>query len=126
MKAIESGWLYTEFTKAMVEHQKKVESGERKLVGVNCFQGEPEPFPGRIFRPNPKAGEIQSEKLKKIRQERDNKAVEKALDRIRRDTESGVNVMPAVMDAVKTYCTVGEICNVWRNIYGIWKLPIVR
>ena len=126
VKAIESGWLYTEFTKAMVEHQMKIESGERKIVGVNCFQGNPEPFPGRIFRPNPKAGEIQSGKLRKLRQERDNRAVEKALDRIRRDTESDVNVMPAVMDAVKSYCTVGEICNVWRNIYGIWKLPIVR
>ena len=48
------------------------------------------------------------------------------MDRVRRVGESDENVMPAVMDAVKSYCTVGEICKVWRDIWGVWKLPIVR
>jgi len=126
VKIIESGWAYNEFTKAMVGHQKRIESGERKIVGINCFVGKTEPFPGKIFRPNPRAGEIQAEKLRELRQERDNQQAQNALDQVRRDTEAGNNVMPAVMEAAKAYCTIGEMCSIWRDIYGIWRLPVVR
>ena len=121
---LESGWLHREFMKAMDEHEKKVAKGETKVVGVNCFQMPEEPYQVPIFRPNPRAGEIQKAKLGKLRQERDNEKVKQLLEELRRVTESGENVMPVVMEGVKAGATLGEICNVWRKVYSLWKMPL--
>lgn len=122
--ALESGWMHREFIKAMVERQKEIEHGKRKVVGVNCFVEPDEPYPGRVFRANPETINIQRAKLKKIRAVRDNGRVQKALDQLRRDLESGANVMPSVMEAVKAYASMGEISKVWCDIFGIWVPPI--
>jgi methylmalonyl-CoA mutase N-terminal domain/subunit len=122
--ALESGWIHREYNKAMVEYERKVATGETKVVGVNCFQLEEEPYDVSIFRPNPVAAQVQKGKLEGLRRERSNLAVERSLDELRRATERGENVMPAVLSAVKSYATLGEICDVWRKVYGIWKVPL--
>jgi methylmalonyl-CoA mutase N-terminal domain/subunit len=124
--ALESGWVHRESIKAMEEQERRLARGETKVVGVNCFEMEEEPYQVPLFRPNPEAAEIQKARLKKLREERDSSRVEKALEELRRATERGDNVMPAVMEAVKAYATLGEICDVWRKAYSIWKAPIMR
>ena len=122
--ALESGWIHREFSKAMIEYERKVATGETKVVGVNCFQTEEELHGVPIFRPNPMAAEIQKAKLEKLKLKRDGREVERLLDEVRQATESGDNVMPAVMKVVKAYATLGEICDVWRKVYSIWKVPL--
>lgn len=124
VSALESGWLHREWTKAMAEHENRIDKGEIKVVGLNCYELEKEPYQVPIFRPNPQRLEIQKAKLEKLRQERDNQKVEVALERLREATQNGENVMPATLEAVKSYATLGEICGVWREIYSVWKLPI--
>jgi len=122
--ALETGWVHREFLKAMDDHQRKVTSGEIKVVGVNYLPLEEEPYRAPIFRPNLQAAEVQKAKLEKLRRERDNHEVEQALKELGEVTSSEENIMPAVMRAARAYATVGEICNVWRQIYGLWRNPM--
>jgi methylmalonyl-CoA mutase N-terminal domain/subunit len=108
----------------MHEQAKAIEKGEKKIVGLNCFRMDHEPFDTPIFYPDPEStGQIQREKVERLKKERDNQRLEKVLGNLQKVTESGENVMPTVMEAVKAGATVGEICNIWRAIYGIWKIP---
>lgn len=66
-------------------------------------------------------GEIESDKLKKLRAGRDQARCQKALDQLREVSRSSDNVMPAVIEAVKARATVGEICDVWRGIFGEYR-----
>ena len=122
--ALESGWVHNEFREAILEREKKVASGETAIVGVNKFRLDEEPYKVPVFRANPKASDIQIEKLRKLKQVRDSAAVSRALQRLRESTTKGENVMPAVMEAVKAEATLGEICDVWRDIYGVWRYPM--
>jgi methylmalonyl-CoA mutase N-terminal domain/subunit len=89
-------------------------------VGINKYQME-EPPPKNLLRIDMAVGVKEAEKLKKLRAERDNAAWQSALDRLHTATEGGENVMPAVIDAVKAQATVGEICDVWRDIFGEYR-----
>lgn len=122
--ALESGWVHREWREAMERYGRSIANGETPIVGVNCFQMEEEPYDFSIFRPDPKAGEILSSKLEALRKSRDNNYVQRALDKLRQVSNSEENVMPAVMEAVKAKATVGEICNVWRDLYHIWTDPV--
>ena len=125
VQTLESGWLHREFAEAMRRHEEITARGETKVVGVNCFQMEEELYPVPVFRPNPQGGEIQKAKLEKLRQKRDNQRVRQALEELRRATKAGENVMPSVIEAVRAYATLGEICDVWRKVYSLWKVPAV-
>jgi len=123
--ALESGWVHSELKKAVLEREKKIASGERVMVGLNKFQLDEEPYKVPVFRANvTKVAEIQSGKLRKVKKERDNAAVGRALEKLRESTIRDENVMPAVMQAVKAQATLGEICNVWYDVYGIWQPPM--
>ena len=124
VSVLESGWIHAEFRKAFLEHAKKMESGEIDVVGVNRFKLDEEPYRIPVFRANPEASDIQIAKIKKVKNERDSAKVAETLDRLRADTIGGENIMPAVMEAVKAEATLGEICDVWRDIYGIWDYPM--
>jgi methylmalonyl-CoA mutase N-terminal domain/subunit len=124
VSAVESGWVHREWRKAMEDYSRSIATGETPVVGVNCFQMDEEPYDVPIFRPDPNAAEIQAAKLERLRKTRDNEKVNKTLDRLRKASQSEENVMPVVMDAVKAYATLGEICDVWRDLYSIWADPI--
>jgi methylmalonyl-CoA mutase N-terminal domain/subunit len=124
VRCLESGWVHREFMRAMTEHEARVASGETPVVGVNCFQMAEEPYEVPIFRPNERAADIQRTRLEELRRGRDNYQVARALEELRRATEGGENVMPAVMEAVRAYATVGEICGVWRRVYPLWRVPL--
>lgn len=121
---IESGWVHQEFAKAMNDQARAIEKGENKIVGLNCHQMDHEPYNVPIFYPDPEStGQIQKEKLERLKKERDNQRLLNILETLKKVTDSGDNVMPTVMEAVRAGATVGEICNTWRDLYGIWKIP---
>ena len=122
--ALDSGWIHREFREAFVEHEHKVNSGEKVVVGVNKFHLDKVPYKVPIFRPNPKSDEIQVEKLRRLRKERNNAKVALALKELEEVTRGDENVMPAVKKAVEIYATQGEVCNVWRKVYGLWRNPM--
>jgi len=119
MAAIESSYPQSEIARASYEYQKKVETGEAVVVGVNRFQTSDEP-PVDVLRIDAAAEEAQRAKLTRLRAERNSADVRCALDQLRRDAAGNVNVMPALIDAVRTYATLGEICAAMKDVFGSW------
>ncbi|NLG32244.1 MAG: methylmalonyl-CoA mutase family protein [Syntrophomonadaceae bacterium] len=116
-KAIEMGYIQTEIQKAAYQWQKEVESGERVIVGVNKFQVE-EPEPTGLLKVDPSVRDAQIEKLKKLRETRDNIAVGNRLEELRKAARGEENMMPYILNAVRAYATEGEICGVLREEWG--------
>ena len=115
--AIESGYVQSEIQNAAYEFEKKIESGERIVVGVNKFQVVENQKPD-LLKIDIKTQEDQINFLKKIRSERNNKEVEHALTKLKQAASGSDNLMPNILEAVKTYASVGEICNTMREVFG--------
>jgi methylmalonyl-CoA mutase N-terminal domain/subunit len=111
------GYIQTEIQKAAYQWQKEVESGERIIVGVNKFQVE-EPEPTGLLKVDPSVRDAQIEKLKKLRETRDNIAVSNRLEELRKAAQGEENMMPYILNAVRAYATEGEICGVLREEWG--------
>jgi len=120
LAAIEQGFIQKEIQNSAYRFQKEIESGERVYVGINKYTME-EPPPTNLLQVDMAIGEIESEKLTKLRAERDQAQWQKALERLREVSSTSENVMPAVIEAVKARATIGEICDVWRDIYGEYR-----
>ena len=120
LKAIEEGYIQREIQDSAYRFQKEIEANERIYVGINKYTME-EPPPTNLLRVDPKQQEIETEKLKKFRAARDQKVWKRALASLDEVSRTDDNVMPAVIEAVKAKATVGEICDVWRNIWGEYR-----
>ena len=119
--AIEEGYIQREIQDSAYKWQKDIESNERVIVGINKFQIEEKPLEG-LLRVDASVGELQKKKLAKLRAERDNVTVNAALAKLEAAcSDENVNVMPMIMEAVKTYATLGEICNVMRKVFGEYQ-----
>jgi methylmalonyl-CoA mutase N-terminal domain/subunit len=118
--AIETGYIQGEIANSAYEYQKKVETKDRIVVGVNQFQIE-EPPPEGLLKVRQTVGELQAEKLRILRNERSSGAVRSALDEIRRVARSTENLMPAIIEAVKAEATIGEICDALREVFGEYR-----
>ncbi len=123
-KAIEKGFIQKEIQDAAYEYQKAVESGEIVVVGMNKFQIEEQP-PKNLLRVDPSVGEKQKERLAKLRSERDNAAVKRTLAEVDRAARGEDNLMPYIIDAVKVYATLGEICDVLRGVFGVYQESVI-
>lgn len=123
LEGISSGWLQNEIASAAYEHQKQIDRGERIVIGVNKFASneEPEPEP---YIPSVDDQKITIQALEKVRKERDNEGVKKALQTFRSVAQTDENIIPATVEAVKNYATVGEICGALRDIYGEFTVHI--
>ncbi|MGA1158995.1 MAG: acyl-CoA mutase large subunit family protein [Candidatus Nanopelagicaceae bacterium] len=120
LSCVKSGWFSKELSERAYRFQQAIESGERTLVGVNKFEtDEEEKFVP--FTINPDSEQAQVAAVQALRSSRDNAKVESALNRLHEDAKSNKNVMPATIDAVKSYATVGEIVSVLSKVYGTWK-----
>jgi len=117
--AIETGFPQQEIAAASYRYQREIERGERVIVGANRFQSDPEPID--LLQVDQSAEEHQMEKLKALRSRRDNTAVERALTALRHAAQSTENTMPLVLDAVRVYATVGEICDTLRQVFGTYS-----
>ncbi|WP_432404914.1 acyl-CoA mutase large subunit family protein [Wukongibacter sp. M2B1] len=122
-KAIDMGYIQQEIMDAAYQYQKEVESNERIVVGMNKFQIEEE-APKGLLRVDPSVGELQKEKLAKLRAERDNEAVTEKLEALRKACEGDDNLMPFILDAVRVYATLGEICGVMREVFGEYQQSV--
>jgi methylmalonyl-CoA mutase, N-terminal domain len=122
--AIEGGWMQSEIQEASVQWQREVESGDRVIVGVNDFI-DPDENATPIFRPNLAVVESQLARLKRMRASRDNAAVQAALARLRDAARGDVNLMEPIIEAVRVYATLGEMCGVLREEWGEYVPPTV-
>lgn len=122
-KAIDNGYIQQEIMDAAYYYQKEVESGERVVVGMNKFQIE-EAAPTGLLRVDPAVGEMQKQNLVDLRAKRDNAEVEAKLVNLRAACEGTDNVMPVILEAVKAYATLGEICGVMREVFGEYQQSV--
>lgn len=120
IKAIEKGYVQKEIQECAYTWQREIENKERIVVGVNQFQVKEGP-PQGLLRVDASVGEMQVQKLKTLRSTRDNNAVEQALVHIDTVARGSENVMPAILDAVRVYATLGEICDVLRKVFGEYR-----
>jgi methylmalonyl-CoA mutase N-terminal domain/subunit len=120
VKAIESGWAQQQIADASWEHQRQVEGGERIVVGVNRFV-EPEAAHVGIHRHAEEVVEERRAALAALRAERDGARVASALRAVRGAASGDANLVPALVEAVKAYATIGEICEVLRGVFGEYR-----
>lgn len=126
LSAIERGYPQQQIQDAAYQYQRSVESGERVVVGVNKFQVDEEGGARELLRVDPSVGEDQVKALEAMKQGRDNVLVGNRLEAVRAAAgDEGVNLMPAIIDAVKVYATEGEICGVLREEFGEYRENIV-
>lgn len=118
--AIENGFIQNEIAASAYEYQKKIESGEKTIVGLNAFTNDA-PEPQAAFSVDDSIREVQIKKLQKLRQERDSTVTEHALNEIREAAISGSNLMPPVIKAVEQKITLGEIADTLRKVFGEYK-----
>jgi methylmalonyl-CoA mutase N-terminal domain/subunit len=117
--AIEAGFPQTEIAAASYRYQCEVESGERTIVGVNRFQSPDQPI--ELLQIDETSAHHQRQKLAVLRTRRDNSKVRKALDALARAAEGAENTMPRILDAVRAYATLGEICDALRSVFGAYQ-----
>lgn len=119
--AIEKGYIQKEIQESAYKWQMEVESGLRTIVGVNKFQVEEEPVKG-LLKVDASVGVNQAKKVQEVRAKRNQGAVDAALVALRAGAEDeNVNLMPLILDAVREYATLGEICNVLRDVFGEYQ-----
>lgn len=123
-KAIDRGYIQKEIQDSAYKYQKEIEAGDRIVVGVNKFQIE-ESAPKGLLKVDPKVGEMQKKKLVELRSTRNNEKVNAALETLKNAAAGDDNLMPLILDAVKEYATLGEICGVLREVFGEYQQSIV-
>jgi len=122
-KALDTGWLYKEMRDAFTRRQNRIEKGEEIVLGVNKFS-VPYDQTTTVFRTNKDAVKIEQERIINLRKRRDNAKLETLFDKLRKVCENEENVMPIMMEITKEGATVGEICDIYREVWGIWEPPI--
>lgn len=122
--AIKEGYPMMEIAESAAQFQRKVDSGEEVLVGVNAFQVEDDK-PLEVLKIDPHVEKEQVAALKKLRAQRDNDAVQEHLKKIKSVAATSQNLMPVILEAVKTYATVGEIMGALREVWGEYHDPCI-
>jgi len=118
--AIEQNFPQREIANASYEYQKAIERGDKIVVGVNAFQSDREEAV-EILQIDRAAQDHQAKKLAALRATRDNGRVRAALDALKRAAEGTENTMPFILDAVRAYATLGEICDAVRGVFGSYQ-----
>jgi methylmalonyl-CoA mutase N-terminal domain/subunit len=121
VNAIEQNFIQKEIAKSAYEYQHKIEEKLKIIVGVNKFEEDNEKNSIPVFRIDDSIRKMQTEKLISLREKRDNNLCKQLLDTLMDRAKSGENLMPAVIKAVESYCTLGEIADVLRSVFGEYK-----
>lgn len=124
VKAIEKGYVQQQIQNSAYDYQRSIESKERIVVGVNKFKAE-EKIKPKLLKVDPVIGENQKSKLKELKNKRDSKVVNQKLDNIRKAAKGSQNLMPLMIEAVKEYATLGEICDVLREEFGEYQENVI-
>jgi len=123
VSAIEKGFPQREIHDSAYQYQKAVERGEQVIVGVNKYAMESEPAEVPILVIDEAVRDHQVERLGQTRSRRDAGAVANALDNLKLAAQQNENTMPATIEAVRAYATLGEICSALRDVYGVYEEP---
>jgi methylmalonyl-CoA mutase N-terminal domain/subunit len=123
-RAIESGYVQREIEQSAYEYQKSIEAGERAVVGVNQYVDQTSTSPP-LLRIDPESERTQVERLAKLRARRDAAPVETTLRAVEETARTDRNLLPAILDAVKAYATVGEISDALRRVFGEYQESVV-
>jgi len=117
--AIENGYLQREIAEASYRYQVEIDRRERVIVGVNEYVMD-DPIEVPILEMDPDGERRQIERLNRVRRERDGREVARSLKALKLACRSSENVMPRLLDAVNAYCTLGEMCDVMRDVFGVY------
>jgi methylmalonyl-CoA mutase N-terminal domain/subunit len=120
VSAIEQGFIQNEIARSAYEFQKQVESGEKIIVGVNKFQAEEESRTP-ILRVDENIRQLQIEKLRFLKSNRDNSKVDQCLQVLNDKAASSENLIPCVIECVENKCTLGEIADCLREVFGEYR-----
>ncbi|HZK33548.1 MAG TPA: methylmalonyl-CoA mutase family protein [Tissierellaceae bacterium] len=123
-KAIEKGYIQKEIQNSAYRHQMEVESLDTIVVGVNKFQTE-ETEKKELLKVDPEVEKNQKEKIRKLKSERNNEKVKETLAILKEKAKTDENLMPYILDAVKEYATLGEICNELRDVFGEYQQTVI-
>jgi methylmalonyl-CoA mutase N-terminal domain/subunit len=122
--AIEAGFLQQEIADAAYRYQREIDERRRIIVGINELVAD-EPLRVPLLRMDPQGYEKQCARLAQVREERDSGAVGQALDRLRIAAQSTENTMPYILNAVRVYATLQEIMDVFREVFGPYREPVI-
>jgi methylmalonyl-CoA mutase N-terminal domain/subunit len=125
VEAVEKGFPQREIQESAYQYQKALERGDQVIVGVNKYEmkNQPQEIPTLVI--DESVRERQLERLEQTRTRRDQGAVDNALDSLRIAAQKGDNTMPATIEAVRAYATLGEICSALRDVYGVYEEPAI-
>ncbi len=123
LPAIEQGFFQREISNAAYEYQQQIDARERTIVGVNGYADSTETLQIPILEMDPQGYERQTARLNRLRQERDNEQVGQTLAALRQAAGGAENTMPYILEAVKAYATLGEITDVFREVFGTYQEP---
>ena len=124
VEAIEAGFPQRELMEASFRYQMAVEKGEKLIVGVNAFELEDEE-PIEILQIPDDLGDRQIVTLAAVKDRRDRGAAERTLDALKRGAAGDANTMPLILDCARAYCTVGEISDAFREVFGTYEEPAI-
>jgi methylmalonyl-CoA mutase, N-terminal domain len=124
LEAIRKGYVQSEISRAAYNYQRAVDNGEQVVVGVNKYTVK-EDQPPILLEVEAAIEKKQVERLKKLKTERDNQKVKQMLEKVRQTARTEENLMPILIDAVKTYATVGEISDAMREVFGEYREPSI-
>jgi len=122
--AIERGFPQREIAESAYRYQREIDTKERIIVGVNEYVAE-EPLSIPLLQMDPEGERRHLERLKRVRRERDNRAVREKLAALRRAAQGSENLMPYILEAVREYATLGEIMGVFREVFGEYREPVI-
>jgi methylmalonyl-CoA mutase N-terminal domain/subunit len=122
IRAIETGFPQKEIADAAYKYQRELDAGIKTIVGVNKYSTDEEvSIPTLKIEDAVETG--QSEKLRQLKRSRNNRAVKARLENVLMAARRGDNLMPSIIDAVREYATLGEICDIFREVYGVYRDP---
>ena len=125
IEAIELGFPQREIQEAAYSYQKSIENEETIIVGVNKYYSEDDAYNGQLLKVDEEVGKKQIKKLQQIKSSRDNLRVRDTLSDIRKAAEGDENLLPLMLNSVRSYATVGEICSVLREVFGEHKENVI-
>ncbi len=125
---IENGYVQRVIAEDGYKWQKRFESGDAKKVGVNIFKvAEDTKVPVKVYRANPAFGERRKQETIELKKKRDNAKVKKALDEVKAIAALAPtaenNTIPVIIDAMKAYATLGEVCGALKEVWGVYREP---
>ncbi len=122
--AIERGFPQREIAESAYRYQREIDTKERTIVGVNDYLTE-EHVTIPLLEIDREGEQRQRERLARVRRERDNELVARRLEALREAAQGTENLMPPILDAVRAYATLGEICGVFREVFGEYREPVI-